>query len=211
MTSIGKFAFRYCRSLKSITIPNSVTSIHRQAFAYCRSVTTITFNGTKAQWEVIEKDSSWCQGTNNGTIRCIDGQISTDDNTSNSTTPPTTSSKTKGFAQLAKSLQDGMYVRVWPNYVDDDGNEVDDYEPTGPEDSGTLIFTKQKGKYFMFDPAAWEWKETTKQRIAQMTLDFEIEDGVYARGISDIERDADVDDLAEMLEEDYPELFEDEE
>ena len=38
---IGHDAFRYCSSLSSVTIPNSVTSIGRSAFAHCTSLTSM--------------------------------------------------------------------------------------------------------------------------------------------------------------------------
>ena len=41
---IGKSAFKGCSSLKSITIPESVTSIGDDAFAYCSSLTSITIS-----------------------------------------------------------------------------------------------------------------------------------------------------------------------
>ncbi len=41
-TSIGSCAFRYCRTLTSITIPNSVTSIGSYAFSNCTSLTSVT-------------------------------------------------------------------------------------------------------------------------------------------------------------------------
>ena len=42
VTGIGYRAFYDCRSLTSITIPNSVTSIGDRAFWYCKSLTSIT-------------------------------------------------------------------------------------------------------------------------------------------------------------------------
>ena len=38
VTSIGAFAFRYCDSLTSITIPNSVAGIGKNAFQYCTNL-----------------------------------------------------------------------------------------------------------------------------------------------------------------------------
>ena len=42
VTSIGDWAFEYCTSLTSITIPSSVTSIGESAFEGCTSLTSIT-------------------------------------------------------------------------------------------------------------------------------------------------------------------------
>ena len=42
ITSIGNFAFEYCRSLISVTIPNNITSIGENAFCGCNSLTSVT-------------------------------------------------------------------------------------------------------------------------------------------------------------------------
>ena len=57
MTSIGEWAFSYCTSLTSVTIPNSVTSIGNSAFQECTGLTSVTIGnsvtriGSCAFWE----------------------------------------------------------------------------------------------------------------------------------------------------------------
>ena len=46
VTSIGEYAFSYCRGLKSVTIGNSVTSIGNQAFYCCSGLTSVTIGNS---------------------------------------------------------------------------------------------------------------------------------------------------------------------
>ena len=41
VTTIGEYAFKYCRSLTSVTIPNSVTTIGQGAFHSCSALTSV--------------------------------------------------------------------------------------------------------------------------------------------------------------------------
>lgn len=75
VTSIGDRAFFRCYGLTRITIPNSVTSIGDAAFYWCDHLTSIIFQGTRAQWNEINKDSGWDESADNYTIYCTDGNI----------------------------------------------------------------------------------------------------------------------------------------
>ena len=59
VTSIGNWAFSYCTSLTSVTIPDSVTSIGDWAFSDCTSLTSVLV------------------GTNNPSYSSVDGVFST--------------------------------------------------------------------------------------------------------------------------------------
>ena len=60
VTSIGDFAFDYCSSLTSVTIPNSVTSIGNYAFYGCSSLTSVTIGNSVTS--IGEAAFSGCDG-----------------------------------------------------------------------------------------------------------------------------------------------------
>ncbi len=72
---IGYYAFNCAYALESVTIPTSVTYIDFGAFIICNSLASINFNGTKAQWNAIEKGEYWDEYTENYTVYCTNGNI----------------------------------------------------------------------------------------------------------------------------------------
>lgn len=78
LKSIGTAAFRECVNLKSVTIPGSVTSLGSYSFSGCTSLKYIYFEGTKQQWNAIEKNEYWDMQIGKGkyTVCCSDGNVS---------------------------------------------------------------------------------------------------------------------------------------
>lgn len=74
VTAIGISAFGHCENLAAVTISTSVTKLGDQAFIQS-GITDITYNGTKAQWEAIEKGNSWDSYVGSYTIHCTDENI----------------------------------------------------------------------------------------------------------------------------------------
>ena len=77
VTSISSEAFRYCTTLKSVTIPNSVTNIGINAFAGCSNIATLSYDGTISDWntKVGYKVTEWYNGVSATVLTCTDGTI----------------------------------------------------------------------------------------------------------------------------------------
>ena len=75
VTSIGIYAFRGCTGLTSVTIPDSVTSIGFGAFSDCSGLKYVKFEGTVAEWNVIEKGISWSLFCPFTYVECSDGDV----------------------------------------------------------------------------------------------------------------------------------------
>ena len=66
VTSIGRYAFRGCSGLTSVTIGNSVTSIGNNAFADCSGLTTVTIGNSVTS--IGKYAFSGCSGLTSATI-----------------------------------------------------------------------------------------------------------------------------------------------
>ena len=72
---VGEGAFQDCVALESVTISSSVTFIGKGAFSYCENLSNITFEGTKSQWNAIQKGERWKSGTLATVVHCTDGDV----------------------------------------------------------------------------------------------------------------------------------------
>ena len=55
-------------------MPSSITNLGEAVFAHSYSLSRIAFNGTKAQWENIEK-TKWSTSSRVAEVVCLDGTI----------------------------------------------------------------------------------------------------------------------------------------
>ena len=72
--TVGDLAFYQCNNLSSVNIPKTVTTIGFGAFCYCSKLNSINYRGTKAQWNLIEKNN-WLYNSYIKRVVCSDGVI----------------------------------------------------------------------------------------------------------------------------------------
>jgi hypothetical protein len=71
---MGAYLFESCSNLRTATIENGVAYLGQGIFSECLQLNKIIFTGTKAQWDALEKDSSWFNGKL--TVICTDKEES---------------------------------------------------------------------------------------------------------------------------------------
>ena len=69
------FGFNQDMNLKTVKIPSSLEKITCHILVGCVSFEKIEYNGTKAQWEAIEKDEYWNYLAKAFIVVCKDGNI----------------------------------------------------------------------------------------------------------------------------------------
>lgn len=67
--------FSGCESLISVTLGTSVKSILPDTFKDCANLKEITYQGTKAEWEAVDKRDGWNGGIEGIVIHCTDGDL----------------------------------------------------------------------------------------------------------------------------------------
>jgi hypothetical protein len=77
VTYLGARIFRGCTNLTSVIIPAGITDIYGGfTFADCTSLVDITFKGTIAQWDSLMKYVNyWNDNVPATHVHCIDGDV----------------------------------------------------------------------------------------------------------------------------------------
>ncbi len=85
LTVLQRGVFSNCDSLETVMIPAGMTSIGDKAFWHCTNLSQLYFEGTKVQWQAIEKGHEntwekdgtyWDTDTGDYVVVCSDGELS---------------------------------------------------------------------------------------------------------------------------------------
>ncbi len=75
-------AFNNTSEIRKITISKDLNEIGYRAFNWCYDLETIVFEGTKEEWNAINKDAEWYSSNTGSTspsktfvIQCTDGKL----------------------------------------------------------------------------------------------------------------------------------------
>lgn len=76
---IGKSAYRNCRNLQTLSLPNTLSEIGTEAFKGCYRLGSIFYNGSKEEWRQV-KLGMQCFGPaglilQDKTVYCNDGEV----------------------------------------------------------------------------------------------------------------------------------------
>ena len=67
--------FDMCMYVKRIYLPSTITKFYKEIFVSCLSLQGISYNGTKAEWNAIEKEERWNYRAPAFDVSCKDGII----------------------------------------------------------------------------------------------------------------------------------------
>lgn len=75
LTSIGAEVFVGHDEITIVSIPNTIKKIGKSAFVGLKNLSRILYNGTKEEWNNVQKGANWNYGTGDYTVYCIDGEV----------------------------------------------------------------------------------------------------------------------------------------
>lgn len=77
-TDIGNSAFCECHELEHVALPSTLQYIPPFIFEHCYKLREITYNGTRAEFMLIEKDRLWNANMPSFKVCCKDGDLKYD-------------------------------------------------------------------------------------------------------------------------------------
>ncbi|MBE6529968.1 MAG: hypothetical protein E7680_05160 [Ruminococcaceae bacterium] len=69
---LDDYTFYRCTALVNVNLPHSLLTIGTAALSGCTALTGINYNGTTAEWELLEKYTAWDYGLGHYSVFCSD-------------------------------------------------------------------------------------------------------------------------------------------